>query len=181
MSDHWTEDEETNLHKLWQAGTSVLDVALQLQRTERGVYSRLHKLGYNTDGEYFSPLDMKKLGRLGIPRMLSPCKKILMSAAIVPDKESFAALFLKDFKLYNPELFNHKQEKPMNTTVTTKTYIGSRLASDHSIEEVLDIIDRENTLIERLTKLSSTDSIQGLVDKHKNNLKALEGVLGEMS
>jgi hypothetical protein len=68
----------------------------------------------------------------------------------------------------------------MNTTVTTKTYIGSRLASGHSIEEVLDIIDRENKLIDRLTKLTKTDSIQKLIDKHSVNIQKLEEVLGDM-
>ena len=68
----------------------------------------------------------------------------------------------------------------MNTTVTTKTYIGSRLASAYSIEEVLDIIDRENKLIDRLTKLTKTDSIQRLIDKHSVNVQKLEEVLGDM-
>jgi hypothetical protein len=72
------------------------------------------------------------------------------------------------------------KKKPMNTTVTTKTYIGSRLASDHSIEEVLDIIDRENNLLDRLTKLSTTDNIQRLIDKHSVNIQKLEEVLGDM-
>lgn len=86
----------------------------------------------------------------------------------------------KKTKQFTAQYNQPMKEAPMNTTVTTKTYIGSRLASDHSIEEVLDIIDRENKLIDRLTKLSSTDSIQRLIDKHSVNVQKLEEVLGDM-
>ncbi|MEJ1961057.1 MAG: hypothetical protein WDO56_05710 [Gammaproteobacteria bacterium] len=44
----WSDEEVANLHKEFQAGESIAEIAARHGRTERGIESRLEKLGVIT-------------------------------------------------------------------------------------------------------------------------------------
>lgn len=71
-----------------------------------------------------------------------------------------------------------KKELPMNNTVTTKTFVGNKDASELSAEQLLTAIEQEESFIARLSKLKNTSKIDALIEKHTNNSAALVNLLG---
>lgn len=71
-----------------------------------------------------------------------------------------------------------KKEAPMkNLTVSTLTLVGDRDASTLSQEELLEAIEQQDNLLERLGKLTQSNAIKKLIAKHTANLKALHTLL----
>lgn len=65
-----------------------------------------------------------------------------------------------------------------NNLVTTETKIGTRLASDMSVEEILDAIEREEQYIERLTGFKTqSQAITKLLKRHIENVEALVTII----
>ena len=78
-------------------------------------------------------------------------------------------------------ILNEKQTKeatPMNNTVTTKTFVGNKEASELSAEQLLTAIEQEESFIARLSKLKCTAKIASLIHKHSKNSAALVDLLG---
>lgn len=86
----------------------------------------------------------------------------------------------------NPDDCNTKTIKPENSakepimknrTVSTKTFVGDVDASTLSVEQLLDVIEQEQSFIERLAKLPSSAAKNKLLDRHSGNLQALNKIL----
>jgi hypothetical protein len=73
-----------------------------------------------------------------------------------------------------------KQERPTmkNCTVTTKTFVGNTDASTLDVEQLLDLMEQEQGFIEKIGKLSQSPATTKLINKHLDNYKALEKLLG---
>jgi len=70
-----------------------------------------------------------------------------------------------------------KKETIVNRTVTVKTFIGNKPASNFDVEAILTAIENEDDFIARLRKISTSAAVDKLITKHLNNLQCLNGVL----
>ena len=80
-----------------------------------------------------------------------------------------------------PTQINVEEKKIMkNNAVSIKIFVGEREASKLGVEELIDIIDQEETFIKRLKPLAGkSTAIAKLLIKHESNITELIALIGE--
>lgn len=160
----WLPAADDKLVRMCKEGESEVYMAQQLGRTVGSIQARLEKTH-----NLFSYEHLKSVGWLD--EHIYTSYGIKAPGGKLPEPPTPTMLPMGGGKT--------TLENTMNTTVTTKTYIGNREASDLSVEEVVTIIEQEQAFIERLIKLTMSDARDKLIKKHKKNLVLLEKVLEE--
>ena len=83
---------------------------------------------------------------------------------------------------YKRALVNTTEEnKVEDRTVKQVTYVGNKKAEDFSIEELLTIIEEQESFASRLEKLKRTEAIANLIQKHRVNIEELTKLVGELA
>jgi hypothetical protein len=84
---------------------------------------------------------------------------------------------------FNAEVFNWKvktENSMKDLLVTTKTFVGTRLASDLNEDDLLNAIESEAQKLKRLEELGvESEAIKKLVKRHTENRKKLEELLAD--
>lgn len=156
--EKWSREEEDDLLASVEELLELEDIAAFHERTTFAIVKRMEylvkkrQLSYETYAAY----------------KLSDCNGLWIHDALQ--------------ELRNPEQEPLPKEKQtMNTTVTQKTFIGERPAQEFTVEELLDVIEKQSQFIERLEAIKSTATVKKLIAKHQTNIDALVEVLEEIA
>lgn len=158
VGEYWSIGEENQLAVLWSKGYSQKDIAERLERTVGGIKSRLEKLGYNADRDVKPGCSLRQEDPLGKATSdYNPCVEIT-----IPNQTIKMETTMKD------------------RTVKTITYVGTTKASDLEVDDLLSVIEQEADFLKRLGSLAGSAGVLRLIEKHTDNLVALEALLEDI-